>query len=551
MSIREWLDENFNAVECRALEEVGWTAFAAALGSAFTGAWVVTAGAAAVNVAAGAAWALAGCGDEEPEWPTNDTLCEEEGGIVAGSCLLAVPGPDVTGNCGLKLYRNNGAGQYMTVRQLISTCRSGTYPNGTPKVTTTFRDCDGNIRSDDEAESQLWPIKTEVLPFYGCERYIGDTPPDREPDTPIGPDIPGPEIDGCNWTLTPIESYVDTSGVFHFKYKVCPDKPECGECFTYWHTQDGPQYHSPDAPNPPPPGADCSCEDGAPGPKGDKGEKGEKGEQGEPGEKGEQGEPGKDATDCCDDTLSKLDELIQGQKDILAKLPDEEFDWLELATLLAELADLISVPPRQFEADTYLLKGVCEELNDDSEQPVFSTPVLGGTFDVAAISRLDAMQSLLQAHLGYKTPVCSEPKPELKGDWRTISFISDETSPFGKSRLRKRLRYRSESGIELGGLVDHWANFVWKAGPVCVWHKGSSIGTPKVWAASIDEGKRVLRHAFRESGVDPDQVGEWRVSGSDNPRYGVSGTMRVNTKGGYYWITERLGSDARPLVART
>jgi hypothetical protein len=534
LNIQDWLKENVDSVECRALEEVGWVAFSAALGSAFTGAWVVTGGAAAVNLAAGAAWQLAGCADQPPEWPTNDTECSGEGGIAEGQCLQAVPGPDVSGNCGLLLLRQGGISQYKTVRQLIKTCRSGTYPNGTPKVTTTFIDCDGNLGEDDEAEEDLWPITTQVQEGYGCERYI-DNPPPKDPDDPIGPDIPGPEDDdGCKWTLTPIDSYVSSSGVFHFKYKVCPDKPECGECFTYWHTQDGPQIHTPEAPNPPPPGADCTCEDGEPGPQGPQGEKGEKGDP---------------ATDCCDETLSKLDQLIQGQSDIISKLPEQGFDWAGLAIILARILELLESPP-EFDSDTYTLTGVCEPLNDDGAQPEFSTPVLGGTFDQAAISRLDALQYLLQAHLGYKTPICGPVRPELKGDWRTIAFISDEQSPDGRNRLRKRLRYRSQSGNDLGGLIDHWADFTFAAGPVCVQHSGSSVGTPQVWASSANEGKRVLRHAFREAGVNPDQTGKWTVGGSDNPRYGMSGTMRVRTTGGRYWITERLGSDGRPIVGR-
>ena len=141
MSIRDWLDDNFNAVECRALEEIGWVAFSAALGSAFTGAWVVTGGAAAVNVAAGAAWQLAGCDDEEPDWPTNPN----KPSIPAGQCMKAVREDGTEGGCGLQLKRGNG-GSYTVVRELLSSERSGTYPNGTSKVTTTFVNCDGEVQ---------------------------------------------------------------------------------------------------------------------------------------------------------------------------------------------------------------------------------------------------------------------------------------------------------------------------------------------------------------------------------------------------------------------
>jgi hypothetical protein len=162
-----------------------------------------------------------------------------------------------------------------------------------------------------------------------------------------------------------------------------------------------------------------------------------------------------------------------------------------------------------------------------------------------------AMMDMLQQHLVWKTPTCSgNDKPDLEGDWRTISFRSDNTSPYGKSRLRKRFRYRSTSGWSYDDLINHWKDFVFQSGPVIVQHSGSSWGTPQVWAATADEGKRVIRHAAGEAGIDPDQVGRWSISGSRSSRLGVSDTMRVETKGGYYWITARDGSDARPLVAK-
>ena len=105
------------------------------------------------------------------------------------------------------------------------------------------------------------------------------------------------------------------------------------------------------------------------------------------------------------------------------------------------------------------------------------------------------------------------------------------------------------SGVGLGELVDHWKDFTWEAGPVVVGHVGATWGTPKVWAASDDEGKRVLRHAAGDAGIDPDQEGQWQVRSSAGTRNGVSGTMRVNKKGGYWWITARDGANNRPIVA--
>ena len=237
---------------------------------------------------------------------------------------------------------------------------------------------------------------------------------------------------------------------------------------------------------------------------------------------------------------NKLAQVLNGQSKI----------DIPLGPILYLLEQILGNQEQEFPGTTYLLEGVCETPDDEGNQPVFSTPIGVQPGLEAVITRVDALQYLLQAHLGYKTPTCTPEKLPIEGDYRTISFRSDETSPFGKSRLRKRFKYRSQSGLDLGAVVDHWKDFTFTGGPVCVKHTGSSLGSPQVWATSIDEGKRVIRHAGGEAGIDPDQVGQWRVGGSDNPRYGVSDTMRVDTTGGYYWITARDGSDGRPIVAR-
>jgi hypothetical protein len=169
----------------------------------------------------------------------------------------------------------------------------------------------------------------------------------------------------------------------------------------------------------------------------------------------------------------------------------------------------------------------------------------------AQLTRLDAIVELLQAHKNFKQPICANERPELKGNWRTISFRSQKSSPYGKSCLRKRFRYRSLSGLGLGDVVDHWKDFTFQSGPVIVSHKGHSWGTPQVWANSVDEGKRVIQHAAREAGFDANQVGEWGISNSSSPRYGVSLPMKIDTTGGYYWITARDGSSERPIIALT
>ena len=187
---------------------------------------------------------------------------------------------------------------------------------------------------------------------------------------------------------------------------------------------------------------------------------------------------------------------------------------------------------------------------ENGDPETFSVTFPEESYQDRVLTSLNAIVDFQQQILLWRTPTCATSSPKV-GDYRTISFISDEESPNGNRRLTKRFRYRSSSGVGLDGVVEHWRSFVWSSGPVCVQHRDSQLGAPQVWAASIDEGKRVIRHAAAEAGIDPDSVGRWEVSGSDNPRYGMPGTMRVNTAGGYYWITSRLGPDQRPLVAET
>ena len=61
--------------------------------------------------------------------------------------------------------------------------------------------------------------------------------------------------------------------------------------------------------------------------------------------------------------------------------------------------------------------------------------------------------------------------------------------------LRKILRFRCIAEVTLEQATEHWRGFEWDAGPVCVINKGHQWGVPQVWAASAEEGKRVIRHA--------------------------------------------------------
>ena len=173
------------------------------------------------------------------------------------------------------------------------------------------------------------------------------------------------------------------------------------------------------------------------------------------------------------------------------------------------------------------------------------------TWQERSLAHEITMLEALQTHLNWKTPTCDCEPSIPEGDFRTISFRSDETSPYGKSRLRKRFRYRSVSGNDLGAVVDHWKDFTFEGGPYRVRWTGKSWRSPEIWAASEAEGKRVIQHAAAEAGFDPLEDGRWSTRLTSSGRQGVPGTMRVDTTKGFYWITERDGSDARPIVALT
>ena len=228
--------------------------------------------------------------------------------------------------------------------------------------------------------------------------------------------------------------------------------------------------------------------------------------------------------------------------------------WLDLlyralagaagAAVANALADYFEWP---YAGTTYRLISACEV--DDSGEPIseaVEVPIPSLKNLDAVLARVDALTELMQGLKDFRQPICYV-KP-ADGDARTISFVSETKSPNGNDYLRKRFSYRSKSGKDLGGVIDHWSNFQFDAGSVVVGHVGSSLGTLKVWAASVDEGKRVIQHAAAEAGVNPDQNGQWTTGSSDSSRCGVSGRMRVNTKGGYWWITDRKGAERRPIV---
>ena len=197
----------------------------------------------------------------------------------------------------------------------------------------------------------------------------------------------------------------------------------------------------------------------------------------------------------------------------------------------------------------YRMVSVCE--TDSGGEPISESvdvPIPALTAPDAQLARLDAIVELLQAAKNFKQPVCPPERPELLGDWVTVRFESLEISPQGTRPLRKLFRYRSQSALDLGQIAAYWENFQWNAGPVCVQHKGAWWGTPQCWASNAEEGKRVIRFAGLEAGIDPDVIGEWVISGSSDPRFGMPGTMQVAKVQGLEWVTSRQGPSGLPLL---
>ena len=203
-------------------------------------------------------------------------------------------------------------------------------------------------------------------------------------------------------------------------------------------------------------------------------------------------------------------------------------------------------------AVTYTLDVGCT-YNEETED--FDTKY---TYDVEATNdgvlglarRMDALAWMINNAQLIPYTACKNEKPVLEGDWVTLRFQSDEPSPNSNTPIRKLLRYRSKSDASLGSITDYWRGFTWTTGPVIVSHKDAWWGTPQVWAVSADEGKRVLRHVAGEAGIDPDQVGRWVISGSRDPRYGVSLPVRFADLDGGPWVTQREGPSGPAEINR-
>ena len=159
----------------------------------------------------------------------------------------------------------------------------------------------------------------------------------------------------------------------------------------------------------------------------------------------------------------------------------------------------------------------------------------------------DCCKEILEKLDEIKDCACHEPAPALEGSWVSTRWVSDSPSPGGERPLRKLFRYRSKSTRTPEELQAYWSAFTWAAGPFCIRHTGAWWGDLQVWAASEEEGKRVIRFAAGEAGIDPDLVGKWASGTSRSARYGMSGNMRLAEEFGEQWVTRRDGPNGVPV----
>ena len=165
--------------------------------------------------------------------------------------------------------------------------------------------------------------------------------------------------------------------------------------------------------------------------------------------------------------------------------------------------------------------------------------------------RMEALAGLLQDHKTLPARTCSPPAVTPTGMSIVVRFLSDGVSPDGERPLRKILSYRSQSGADLKAHTDHWVGFTWTSGTWMVLSQGLDWGQPQVWAASPEEGRRVLRHAAAVAGVDlSDPKHQFVERPVQSARISPNMLMRIKRDTtGRPWVTTRDGSAGLPLVS--
>ena len=234
-------------------------------------------------------------------------------------------------------------------------------------------------------------------------------------------------------------------------------------------------------------------------------------------------------------------------------LPDGEPAWIKWARAALQgvaaglteevLEQMIAALTPPEAAVTYNLTAVCPTDVDPEGNPWqcnYDIDAAKGTS--ALVQRLDALALMMQCDLGRQKFTCAGEKPEIKGQSVKVNFRSDAYSENGKNYLRKLFGYRSLGDSSAESLFGYWKDFTWEAGPVIVKHHDAWWGQIQVWALSEAEGKRVIRFAGVNAGINPDEEGTWKIQVATGSRNGRTGRMIIEDRGGQWGICARTGA---------
>jgi len=114
--------------------------------------------------------------------------------------------------------------------------------------------------------------------------------------------------------------------------------------------------------------------------------------------------------------------------------------------------------------------------------------------------------------------------------------------------LRKKLTYRDRSGRTQAQHAAIWRGFVWQAGPWVVSASGP-WGEIQCWAASVEEGRRVISFAAAAGGWDITAPGViWEQALSRSTRNGRTGRMKTKETPLGIEVTKRPGPSGFPSI---
>jgi hypothetical protein len=114
--------------------------------------------------------------------------------------------------------------------------------------------------------------------------------------------------------------------------------------------------------------------------------------------------------------------------------------------------------------------------------------------------------------------------------------------------LRKKFKYRDNTGSPQSVHAEHWKGFRWRSGNVIVRAYGP-WGQLQIWAASEAEARRVFLHACSVAGWNLDeQLTDWAVGSAGGERNGRSGLMATKETPLGVEVTKRSGPSGFPVI---